>query len=371
MDPVPLLQELIAHDTHNPAGDEPKLAAFLERELARRGPDRLERVRVPRPDGDARPGEGAYVLASWGEPRVVVNAHLDTVPPNLGWTGDPHVPRVEGGRVIGLGAADTKGAIAAILCALDDARPRDLAVLFSGDEEMGGTCLREFLASGRRGAIERAVVCEPTGCRAGVRHRGVIALVAEFVGAGGHSSSADHMPAPIAELARVAVAWDDWGRARRDEGPDGFQGMCMNVAKLDGGVAFNVVPDRASLSACVRPPPGTDAQRAVDELIAEARRVARAVSVRTVLFNPSFQTRALEDFRGWLGDACDAPIDLAFWTEAAALSQAGIDCVVYGPGAIVQAHAPDEWVPIDDLRRARATFAHMFRATALAAREAR
>ena len=55
------------------------------------------------------------------------------------------------------------------------------------------------------------------------------------------------MPAPIAELARLAVAWSDWGRARRDRGPAGFHGMCVNVASLDGGIAFNVVPKRAKL----------------------------------------------------------------------------------------------------------------------------
>ena len=52
-----------------------------------------------------------------------------------------------------------------------------------------------------------------------------------------------------------------------------------------------------------------------------------------------------------------APVDLAFWTEAALLAAAGIDCVVYGPGDIAQAHAPDEFVPIAELERARDTFA--------------
>jgi acetylornithine deacetylase len=46
------------------------------------------------------------------------------------------------------------------------------------------------------------------------------------------------------------------------------------------------------------------------------------------------------------------PLDLAFWTEAAVLVQAGIDAVVFGPGDIAQAHAPDEFVPIEDLERA-------------------
>src|SRR5438094_78954 len=123
-DDVERLVRLIAADSHNPGGDERALAARLADELRARGPDSVEVVEV---DREGAPGRGAYVRARWGEPRRLVNAHLDTVPPNAGWTGDPFAARVEGGRVIGLGACDTKAAIAAILGALDDARPRDTA----------------------------------------------------------------------------------------------------------------------------------------------------------------------------------------------------------------------------------------------------
>ena len=81
------------------------------------------------------------------------------------------------------------------------------------------------------------------------------------------------------------------------------------------------------------------------------------------LDNPPFATRAPESFRGLLGDLVDAPIDLAFWTEAAALSSAGIDAVVFGPGDIARAHAADEWVPRADLERARDLFIRAFAAT--------
>jgi acetylornithine deacetylase len=53
-------------------------------------------------------------------------------------------------------------------------------------------------------------------------------------------------------------------------------------------------------------------------------------------------------------------VDLGFWTEAALLAQAGIDAVVFGPGDIAQAHAPDEFVALADLRGARAAFAAAF-----------
>jgi acetylornithine deacetylase len=57
-----------------------------------------------------------------------------------------------------------------------------------------------------------------------------------------------------------------------------------------------------------------------------------------------------------------ATVDLAFWTEAALLAEAGIDCVVWGPGAIGHAHAADEWVSLDELERATRTFEAIFEA---------
>ena len=354
-DVVASLARLIAVDTHNPGGDEHALCALLAEELRARGGE-VRVVDVPR-----QGGRGAYVIATWGRPRLLLNAHVDTVPPNLGWTADPYRARVDGGRVYGLGACDTKGAIAAILCALETAPARDLAVVFSGDEENSGTAMRALLDGERDALVEvrRAIVCEPTSCRAGTRHRGILAVEAQLTGRGGHSSRADELPAPLADAARLAVAFSDWGRRQREVGPMGFRGMCMNVARLDGGIAFNVVPDEARLTVSVRPPPGSDVDSVRAELFAVAADVAPRAELSAPIANPSFATRAPAAFAAVLG--VDAPIDLAFWTEAALLGDAGIDCVVYGPGDIAQAHAPDEFVPIADLERAREAFGVVLR----------
>ena len=88
-------------------------------------------------------GSGSVNLhARRGASRTLVNCHLDTVPPDAGWVGDPLELRVEGGRAIGLGACDIKGAAACVLAACE--RTSDPgAILFSTDEEAGtGACVR-------------------------------------------------------------------------------------------------------------------------------------------------------------------------------------------------------------------------------------
>src|SRR5512142_2473202 len=199
-----LLAELVAFPTQQAggeggAGDERKLCEHLAPKLRALGADDVLVETSPRSDGSA----GAFVFARWGTPRRLINAHVDTVPANAGWTRSPWQPAIANGKLYGLGACDTKAAIAATLVALERRRPRDLGVLFSGDEEAGSAVMHAFLASPHAREIREAIVCEPTARTAGIAHRGVLAGAASLEGAGGHSSKADFMPKPIAKLAHL------------------------------------------------------------------------------------------------------------------------------------------------------------------------
>jgi acetylornithine deacetylase len=361
---VARLAELVSFDTQNPTGDERPLVALLARQLQGLGAAAVETAEV----------EGhAYVFARFGDdpPRVLVNAHVDTVPASPGYGAPPHRLVERGQRLVGLGAADTKGSIAAVMealarCQAAGTRPRGVALLLSGDEERRSTCMRRFLTDRRLVAgLERAVVCEPTGCTAGWRHRGIAAAEARVTSPGGHSSRADEVAGAVAVLARAAVAADDLGRRYRDVGPAGYQGICLNVAALEGGGPFNVIPSRATLRLSLRPAPGAD----VAALLAEAEAVVRAAAApvevdwSVMTARTSFQTRDLESFVPLLGERVRRPVDLAFWTEAALLGEAGIDAVVFGPGHIEQAHAADEHVERAELETALETFIHLFEST--------
>jgi acetylornithine deacetylase len=355
-DPVAILQQLIGFRTDVDGGHERPLADHLAAALRSLGADEVTTDDVPRTG--KKPA--SWVYARYGSPRVLVNAHLDTVPPNADWSSDPFTARIDGDRMFGLGTADTKGAIAAILAALASARPKDTGILFSGDEEYSSVVMRAFVDGPHRAGIERAIVCEPTSLRAGTRHRGIASFEVDVQGPGGHSSLADKLASPIAMLSRLGVALDDWARARAKEGPKGFEGMCVNLARLDGGVAFNVIPAHAKLTVSLRPPPGADTTAIRSELEALVSKTVPQANVRFTRENDPFATRDLGSFGELVGDVARAPIDLGFWTEAALLASSGIDAIVFGPGDIAQAHGPDEWVKLDDLKRGHDIFRAMF-----------
>jgi acetylornithine deacetylase len=354
-----LLAELVAFPTQQAgpdrgAGNELALCEYLAPLLRASGADKVLVETAPRSDGSP----GAYVFARWGQPRRLINVHLDTVPANAGWSRDPWTPYVADGRLYGLGSADTKGAIAATLVAVDATKPRDFGVLFSGDEERGSSVIRTFLDGPNAAAIREVIVCEPTARTAGVAHRGVIGQQARLTGPGGHSSKADHLPKPLARLARLAAALDDAGMRRRAEGPPNMQGTCLNIAALHGGVAFNVISARAELEWSLRPYPGFDRAGWDREVAALAAALDPQITIETTVDHVPFSCDAMADH---VRKFVRSVGTLDFWTEAALWAQHGKDAIVIGPGDIAQAHAADEYVTLDDLDWAVGLFRSLVR----------
>jgi acetylornithine deacetylase/succinyl-diaminopimelate desuccinylase-like protein len=145
------LAELVSFDTRNPEGDEKPLVRALARQLAALGAASVEEVEV---------GAHAYVYARFGQrPTLLLNAHVDTVPANSGYPSPPLTLVRRGDRLHGLGACDVKGSIAAIIEALASLSPDKLnaGILFSGDEERGGACIRAFLDSDAARGLTHAI----------------------------------------------------------------------------------------------------------------------------------------------------------------------------------------------------------------------
>lgn len=346
------LEPLIMFDTRNGTGDEVACVEWLAEKLSLFSPDKLKVARVPRSRGKS---DSAYVFAAWGDPNILLNVHIDTVPSGDGWSGDPLSLRKDGERYIGLGASDIKGAAACILAGLEMTKPQNVAILFSGDEEHGSEVMPVAIADNHLADIPHAIVCEPTSCSMGARHRGMLAMSARFDGPGGHSSLSDITAAPLQKAARYAAALSDYGDSFKNMGEAAYKGLCLNIGELTSDGAYNVIPTQAELKFSMRPPPGDNVARHLKVCEDILNRIYPAVNLDVIAALNPFQSREPEK----LSQICLGlpPTDLPYWTEAAMLSEAGVNAVVFGPGHVDQAHKPNEYVEAGQLITAAKVYA--------------
>jgi acetylornithine deacetylase len=292
---------------------------------------------------------------------LLVASHLDTVPVD-GMEIDPFDPRIEGGRLYGRGACDTKGGMAALVAALETVLPRGtlrrpLVVVGEADEEFGSAGVRDVLAHLGATRPAWALATEPTGLRVVTHHKGIAELRLAARGVAGHSSAPEAGRNAIYAVARAALALESLaGRlaARRDPvlGP-----ATLSVGRVGGGHAFNVVPDRAWLVADRRLLPGEDdttVRREVEEALAAAAATDVAlehVQAKKPALATSPDAPAVRACRVALAAVGrDAPPEpVAFATDAGVFAACGIPAVVMGPGSIAQAHTAREWVPLDEV----------------------
>lgn len=296
-------------------------------------------------------------------PRLLLNSHLDTVPPGAGWTGDPFSPQLRDGRLTGLGANDAKGCVTAMIeaaIALSDTLHRGrplggtLVLALTAEEEISGNGLGTILEQVL--PIDAAIVGEPTGLTPMTAQRGLLILRAVARGRTAHPANT---PPERASNAIVAAARDiarlqdfDWGP------PHPLLGRThANVTKINGGVALNVIPDACEFFIDVRTTPGESHRQLCERLrrVLECElhiRSERLVPVSTDTSQPIVQA-VLRALPGSQPSGSPAMSDMVFL--------AGTPAVKIGPGQSPRSHTPDEYLLVDELHAGAAAYERIAR----------
>ncbi|MBV8199006.1 MAG: acetylornithine deacetylase [Acidobacteria bacterium] len=303
-------------------------------------------------------------------PGLALSGHMDVVPAEeKEWESDPFTLTDRGDRWVGRGACDMKGflALAANLALEASGRPlvHPLALVFTYDEEVGTLGARRLLETCQeaRALPSSMVIGEPTGLRVVRAHKGHLTMRITLHGSPAHSgyphlgvNAIEPAGAVIAALAGLRRELQAAGAPHAELFPE-VPFVPLNVARVQGGAAINVVPDRCTVELGVRALPGVDSR----QLAARIEQVARAAAGP---FNPDFEV--LADSPPLLV-AEDAPVlrrlsllvgqrdsaTVSFATDGGWLQRLGMDCVLFGPGSIDAAHRPNEFVPKADLAAAR------------------
>jgi acetylornithine deacetylase len=291
------------------------------------------------------------LFARRGRPKTLFNCHIDTVPAGEGWSVPPLALTVRDGKAYGRGSCDIKGAAAALLTVAESS-DAPMALLLTSDEEgAGGCCVREFLGSGHAAGFERVVVCEPTGNRAVLSHRGFLSVLGEFSGRAGHSSELRALDDSAVHAAGCwLAAAHDYARAEAEAG----RATCFNVGTITGGIKSNVIAGRCNLHYSARLSPGQD-NKAFIAAVSGLAGADRRANWQVPFSGPPLpaggrDAGSARDFAEARGLEVTESVD--FWTEASLFSAAGFDAIVLGPGHIEQAHTVDEWVRLDQLEGA-------------------
>ncbi|KAL7755210.1 hypothetical protein ACKLNR_014967 [Fusarium oxysporum f. sp. zingiberi] len=267
--------------------------------------------------------------------KVLVTSHIDTVPPF--W---PYERR--GDEIWGRGTVDAKGSVAAQIIAVQELFDKkevndgDVALLFVVGEETGGPGMGNVNDLGL--SWESVVFGEPTELKLARGHKGGLGFTIKANGKAGHSGYPETGSNAIDSLVRGLAALQKIELPGSKE----FGNTTLNVGRIEGGVAGNVIPASAYATGGVRVAGGTP--EGIKDLILQA--VEESDPSLVVEFSYGIGPVPTDyDVDGF------ETIVLNYGTDIPRL-KGSHKRYLYGPGSILEAHSAHEHLKVSDLEQA-------------------
>jgi succinyl-diaminopimelate desuccinylase len=344
MDEPALAARLITYDTSNTEGLR-AAAGFIKGWLEAR------EITVTDHQFGERFALTAEVGAAEG-PTLVFHGHYDVVPARA----EQFEPRVQGDRLIGRGAYDMKGGLAAMMCALQDLRDQSsvrVRFVCVPDEESEEIDSRTSDALVRLGHVgDFAITGEPTNLHVGVQAKGVLAMRILVFGTSAHGSTP--WLGDNAVLKAIEVFRRIESMPFTLESSELFDRPSVNLGRIVGGDAPNKVPEECAMDVDIRYLPEQDP----GVLLAQVRAIPDVHVVRTFVWPPAKVSPtnpyvlALSQAASRLTDGESMSVGRDGASDAVAFQKAGVPAVEFGPAGGGH-HGPDEWVSIESLGRYR------------------
>jgi acetylornithine deacetylase len=330
-------------------------------------------IRVTYDDGKYKANLFA-TLGPRGVPGIVLSGHTDVVPTEgQDWHTDPFHVVEKDGKLYGRGTSDMKGFVACVLAAvpgyMDRGLKTPLHLAFSYDEEVGCIGVGRLIADLQRAGVRprSCIVGEPTEMKPVIAHKGKRGYRCTVRGLAGHSAYAPHGVNAVEYAAEAVAFLKGMERRHRDKGPFDrafdVAHTTVHTGVMQGGTALNVIPHECSFDFEFRHLPGDDPERLLrefenyvgGELEPEMKKIhAQAgFTIEPLSAIPVLDTGPESEIVALAQElAGNAEIGkVSFGTEASQFHKAGIPTVVCGPGSILQAHKPNEYVTLEQIAK--------------------
>ncbi len=308
----------------------------------------------------------AHIKSKGQRPGLLFAAHLDVVPPgDAAWRFAPFDAVEDSGKIHGRGAADMKGATAALAAAILEVAANvelkgDLIFAATAGEETDSCGTKRFFNkhSGNLPPLAGIVIPEPTDFDVVTAHRGMLWLKITTKGKTAHGSMPHLGINAIAKTNMLLTRLSDY-EISGDDHP--LLGKCsMSINQIHGGKAVNVIPDECSIKIDIRTVPGRSHQQIIDDF----HRIFAELKTR----DPDFDA-GVDIIRGvaplltdtesaFVKSFCEiAGVDkttaVGFTTDGPFFAALDVPTVIFGPGKPDLCHKPDEYIDIGDLEKAK------------------
>ena len=350
-----LAQDLVRIDSRSSVSNM-AVVERLERELSG-----FDVERIPYVDEDGV--DKCALVATRGTGGLAFSGHMDTVP-DTGWLTDPWSGRIEEDTLFGLGSADMKGPVAAIVIAAQTLPGRiPVALLLTTDEEttksgaravVGSELVRQYTPCG-------IVVAEPTRLQPVRGHRSHIEFTAIARGVQAHSSTGRGRNANWDLIPFLAALREIHERLRTDPllQDTAYDPVFSDFNPIieNHGTAVNVTVPKATVRVKYRYSAGIDPASVIDSVQRAADAAGLVLSTKHEGHPPELPADHL--LIQTATELTGAPaVTAPYGTDASEL-QAIAPCVVLGPGDITTAHTPHEEVSLSALATAVPLFQRM------------
>ncbi len=365
-----VLSELIARPSPTPPGDSVSVAQYIADFME---PFGFKTELVAAPEAPEKTSVVATLDSGIPGPTIMLHAHIDTVPVGAGqaWHGDPFTMSRNDDKLVGLGACDDKGQMAAMIvaaCRVADAKTLSagrLMVVGAADEEAAGEFGTGYMLEQQYfDKLDFAIIGEQTHNRMALAHKGTYRTRLAIHGRSVHATNPDRGVNAVHAMFRAGVALEKYHAelSKRPHPLVGTPTCSVNIVK--GGQAANLIADYCEAWIDRRRVPGETTEAISAELTNVVSSALQDTNV-TWEFPETYAMPAFEENKrnvftettakviAEVAGLSEEPVGYLPGSDAKFFPQLShVTTVVFGAGSYEQAHAENEFVSAFELEQA-------------------